>query len=89
MNNSTLPQDVLLKLGAMVANQQMAGLLGDDREQVTGRAVLAGIVLTLVEILPMDQLQSVLLQWDIDAIQFAELLDLAGYHSNAENIIEA
>jgi len=85
-------REILLTLGAIVTNQQMAGLLGDEREELTGRAVLAGIVLALVEILPQSQLHAVLIQWEIDAIKFAELLDLAGYDVNdpkVQNIIEA
>lgn len=67
----------LLALGALVAQHQVAKLFGDAAEIARGQAVTAGIVAALKEVLPARQFGQVMVQWEIDAFQLTELLELA------------
>jgi hypothetical protein len=73
-----LPNQTLLKLGAMVARHQVTCSMGELHEIQTSRAVIAGTVATLRDILPAKQFRQVLIQWEIDEAQLADLLETAG-----------
>ena len=73
-----LDNNQLLRLGTIIARHQVPALFGDQAEIETSRAIIAGVVVTLHEILPPDQFRQVMVQWEIDAIKLSQLLDLAG-----------
>lgn len=79
-----LPSDVLLRLGTLICEQQVGGLMGTEQEAHTARGVQAGIVATLHAVLPAEQFRQVMIQWDIDAIRLSELLHIAGGNQQEE-----
>jgi len=73
-----LPSEILLKLGAIVASLQIAATFGDHAEAQNSPAVIAGIVVTLSEIIPPHQFRQVMVQWELDEFKLAEIFSLAG-----------
>jgi hypothetical protein len=71
-----LPSETLLALGAIFAEQQVAGMLGDLDEANKAFGVQAGIVATLHKILPPEQFRAVMIQWEVDAIKLTEFFAL-------------
>ena len=77
-------REVLLRFGALFANAQINGMMGEAAEVYAARGVQAGLVATLHELLPPAQFRSVMIQWEVDAIKLSELLELAGVNAIGE-----
>ena len=78
MATSPLPSEILLQLGAIYADREVAAMLGNARVNLQSRGVQAGLVVALHAILPPAQFRAVIIQWEVDAIKLSEFLHLAG-----------
>ena len=70
------------RIGRIVANLVVTRLFGDEQEQASAKAVMAGMVVTLNEILPPDPFRALMAEWDINPIDLAELFEVAGFDTN-------
>jgi hypothetical protein len=71
-----LPSETLLALGAIFAEQSVAGMLGDLDEANKAFGVQAGIVVTLHKLIPPEQFRAVMIQWEVDAIKLTDFFAL-------------
>ena len=76
-----LPEGILNELWTLDAETHMAGVFGGLHEAHSAQGVQAGIVVTLLAVLPAEQFREVMIQWDVDAIRLTQLLHVAGGHS--------
>jgi len=77
-----MSEQQLIRVGQIVAAQVTGRLFGDETEIARCKAVMAGIVVTLSEILPPDQFRTLMAEWDVNPIDQAELFEVAGFDTS-------
>lgn len=73
-----LSPETLLHLWTLYAETHMAGGFGGLSDAHAAQGVRAGIVATLLAVLPEEQFREVIIRWDVDAITLTQLLHVAG-----------
>jgi len=56
----------------------MAGVFGGLNDAYSALGVRAGIVATLLAVLPEEQFRETMIHWEVDAITLTQLLHVAG-----------
>jgi len=83
---SPLPSATLLRLGTIVAGNQVAAGFGGEDEARAANAVIAGIVIALNEIVPEKQFRQIMVQWEIDRIRLGQIFETAGLDTNDPDV---
>lgn len=73
-----VPVEVLDHLWTLYSETHMAGVFGGLNEAYSAQGVQAGIVATLLAVLPEEQFREVMIRWEVDAIRLTQLLHVAG-----------